>query len=269
MAAFSCQKTSELLREKSPALSLLHLNIRSLRKHQDDLVALISLLKHSFSVICLSETWLSGNEGNLYGLPGYYSEYCNRELCRGGGSAILVNSSLTYTRRSDITFNNILCESVWLEFNHSVIPLNSRSTIIASIYRSPSSSYSDFCNQLSIILNNLVRENKKVVLCGDFNTKIIDPDSASCLEYMNCLYCFGFTSHISAPTRNDLLGSNTLIDHIISNISTEHVANVIDHSITDHNPVFFILGSENTKASNIFTKRRFVADKRSRLDIGD
>lgn len=155
-----------------------------------------------------------------------------------------------------------------------MIPITNRSTIVAAIYRSPSSSYPEFCSQLSNILNNLVIKNKNIVICCDININIINPDSASCLEYMHCLYSFGFSSHISAPTRNDLLGSSTLIDHIISSISSDHIAGVVDHCITDHNPIFFTLGFKNIKSNNTLTKRQFdcqigAVNSCTRLDIGD
>lgn len=136
--AFSCTEVKQLL-EQSPTFSLVHLNTRSLRRHYDDLLAFLSIVEREFSVICLSETWLSADEGNLYALPGYVSEYCHRGTNRNGGSAVLITSSIPYKHRQDLFFENINCESVWLEVETSALPLNNRHTIIASIYRSPSS----------------------------------------------------------------------------------------------------------------------------------
>ena len=53
-------------------LSLLHLNIRSLRSNLDDLYTLLEEGKHSFNVIGLTETWLNDHEfktNSNYHLP--------------------------------------------------------------------------------------------------------------------------------------------------------------------------------------------------------
>ena len=43
-------------------LSLLHLNIRSLKSNLDDFHTLLEQSKHSFNVIYLTETWLNDHE---------------------------------------------------------------------------------------------------------------------------------------------------------------------------------------------------------------
>lgn len=206
------------LLEQTLAFSLVHLNTRSLWRHYDDLVAFLSIVKHSFFVICLSETWLSADEGHLYALPGYESEYCHRVTNRGGGYGVLITSSIPYKRRQDLFFDNIICESVWLEVEASALPLNNRHTIVASIYRSPSSSNSEFCLQLERILATLTMENKNIIICGDVNINILDSNAPVCLEYFRCFLSFGLQSLIHCPTRCDMNGSNTLIDHVLSNL---------------------------------------------------
>lgn len=259
--AFTCNETKALIAQQSPASSLIHFNTRSLRKHHGDVLDFISVIEHNFSIICLSETWLSDSDGNLYGLSGYTTEYCNRDSQRGGGSAILAKSSLSYERRSDISFTNIQCESVWLEFDRNSIPLNNANTIVASIYRSPSSSYSEFCCQLEKILHALSSENKNIIICGDMNINIIDLNQQSCSEYVRCFLGFGLTSAINSPTRCDLAGSSTLIDHILTNITTYYTAGVIDYALTDHYPIFLLLGSQDLNRNLARTKSSFDASK--------
>ena len=45
--------------------SLLHLNTRSLQKHHDDLVSLMTITDHGFDVVGCSETWLNERSQNL------------------------------------------------------------------------------------------------------------------------------------------------------------------------------------------------------------
>lgn len=208
----SCEHTKAILKHNSSAFSLVHFNIRSLCKHHDDLGTFLSIIDHTFSFICLSETSLTSYDGTLYGIPGYVSEYCHREGNHGGGSAI--NSGLPYRRRFDLSFSTPLCVSVWIEIDRNDLRMNNRNTIFASLYRSPSSSYAEFCSEFELMLNKIIEENKNIVICGDININIADLNNQSCSEYVRCFLSCGFSSLIHTPTRYDPNGSNTLIDHI-------------------------------------------------------
>lgn len=233
---FSFERTKALLKDNASAFSLIHFNIRSLRKHYDDVCAFFSVIDHTFSFICLSETWLTSHDGALYGIPGYISEYCHREDSRGGGSAVLVDSTVPYRRRLDVSLSTPLCESVCIEIDHHHLPMTNRNTVILSLYRSPSSSYAEFCAEFEVMLNKLIEENKNVVICGDININIADQHSQSCSEYVRCCLGCGFSSVIRTPTRYD---SNTFIDHILVSLPTDDItAGVLDYATTDHYPIF-------------------------------
>ena len=63
---------SELNTPSTP-LFVLTVNVRSLKKHQSDLEALIHSLESPPNVICLTEIWLIDNDNNDSLLvPGYY-----------------------------------------------------------------------------------------------------------------------------------------------------------------------------------------------------
>lgn len=47
------------------------MNVRSLSKHYDQLTHYLSSLKHEFSIIALSETWLSDDSVNYYDISHY------------------------------------------------------------------------------------------------------------------------------------------------------------------------------------------------------
>lgn len=95
--------------------SAVHVNARSLRKHYNEFHTLFSSTTSPISVICVSETWLSESDKNLYGFPSYTAEYCHRRNSSHGGSAIFVLGSVTYKRRLDLSLNVPDCESVWIE----------------------------------------------------------------------------------------------------------------------------------------------------------
>jgi exonuclease III len=60
--------------------------------------------QYPFDVICMSETWLKDNPLLLQhvNIPGYSSEFRNRDSIKGGGVGAYINESLKYRRRSDI-----------------------------------------------------------------------------------------------------------------------------------------------------------------------
>lgn len=244
MAHHSIDQFSNLLQNHSPNYkSLIHLNIRSLSKHYDDLLNFLTLTDHTFSLVCLSETWLTPTDARLFSLPNYRAEFANRIDSRSGGSAIFVSNTLTYTRRDDISIATNKCESVWLELDKSFV--SNMNTIIGSIYRSPSSSYSEFCQELDKVLTVLNNENKNIIIVGDININLLDPSDSSCLDYITNLQGHGLESLLTSPTRCIPQGASTLIDHILSNVTSSQTAGIIDFSITDHYPIFLLLESTN------------------------
>jgi hypothetical protein len=83
-------------------VSLIHLNVRSLPKNMDQLTVYLRSLGHSFTVIGLSETWLTDNNKDLYHMPGYNSLHECRQNKRGGGVSLFIHGSAEYTVRTDL-----------------------------------------------------------------------------------------------------------------------------------------------------------------------
>lgn len=134
--------------------------------------------------------WLSPADGNQFNLPGYRAKYHHRPADRHGGAAIFISDTISYSRCSDISISTTLCESVWLELGTCFLP-SGKNTIVASIYRSPSSSYSDFCNELDCIISSLNAENKNIIILGNINIDITDINDGSCSEYTRCILGHG------------------------------------------------------------------------------
>lgn len=82
--------------------STFHMNIRSLPKNYDLLTHHLSCLKHEFTVIALSETWLSNDVESLYDLPNYTAVHYNRESRRGGGVSLFVHRDSHFRKRDDL-----------------------------------------------------------------------------------------------------------------------------------------------------------------------
>lgn len=257
MTLLSTAEAKSLLADSN--CSLLHINARSLCKNQDSITAFIDALGHSFSFLCISETWLGSSDGNLYGFRSFQSEYCHRSSDRHGGSAIFISSEIKYERRLDLRLNVSNCESVWIETNTSPSS-NRKSLIIGCIYRSPSSSIPDFLHNLSTVLHKISAENKQILIVGDININLMDAGNSSVTLYSDCFVGFGLESLITSPTRFSASGTNTLLDHALSNITPSPSAGVIDMPITDHLPIFITFAAEKMHHDTSYFTSSFDMD---------
>jgi hypothetical protein len=76
-------------------ISLLYLNIRSMKNKLLDLECIIKSFKVKIHLICITETWLSDGVAGFIELPGYSHAYSCRPHRRGGGVSIFVENDLT------------------------------------------------------------------------------------------------------------------------------------------------------------------------------
>lgn len=236
--------------------SLVHFNARSLRKNHDNISDFIHSTRHPFSFICISETWLSDDDADLYGFTSYKSEYCHRASDAHGGSAIFISPGINYSRRTDLSIAIPYCESIWIEIQQPHFTHNENNLILASIYRSPSSSLTQFLSALETILNNLSLEHKNILLVGDININLLDSQSNSTIAYNDCLLGYGLMCLIDSYTRSNTRGTNTLLDHAFSNFSPQ-LSGVVDVDITDHYPIFITFDSPVARINTAFTATRF------------
>ena len=141
----------------SDTFSSLHINIRSLPKHFDDLSEFLLTLNRSFSIIAVSETWLHRSNSDLFHLPGYHFISSHREHKAGGGVGIYIQSHLKFKLRTDLqSSDNALYESVLLE----IIQPRRKNIIVGCFYRPPGASVADFNNSLEGILSTISFEKK-------------------------------------------------------------------------------------------------------------
>lgn len=241
--------------------SIIHFNARSLHKRFDIIDGFLTSLSCSFSMIAITETWLSDDDKNLYCFHNFNSEYCNRITSNYGGAAIFVSSGIAYRRRHDLFFTVDNCESVWVEIDNCFLTGDNKNLIFGCVYRSPSSPISDFCTNLDHILHKISIENKNVVIMGDFNINLLDEGSPICINYTSLLHGYGYDCLIDAPTREDFSGSCTLIDHALSNLLDPPEAKVLHIDISDHYPI--ILRFNTNARPHSFSHTRYVLDKES------
>ena len=121
----------------------MHLNIRSLPKHFDDLISLLHSLNHNFSVIGLSETWLRSNSCmNQFNLSGYILLSQNRVDKIGGGVALYISSDIHYIPRPDLDRIGKGCfESMFVEI---ISPNHTKNIFVGVLYKAPAVNFENF-----------------------------------------------------------------------------------------------------------------------------
>ena len=96
-----------------------------------------------------------------------------------------------------------------------------------------------------------------IIITGDFNTDLKEPNKPSVKRYNNILETFHLKQHIVKPTRMQ----KTLIDHIITNIPEKliHQNVVLADEIGDHDLPYVILNIRKQK----FEKRyKYIRDEK-------
>ena len=102
--------------------SLIHLNARSLHKNFDNISEFLSTLNNNFSVIAISETWISGTPIIPFQLDGYDFVNFDRITGRGGGVCFFVKNDINFSVRNYIFLSadtETTCEYLFIDlFRH-------------------------------------------------------------------------------------------------------------------------------------------------------
>ena len=220
-------------------LSFLHMNIRSLSCHFDELQTLLVNLKVPFDVVAVSETWDSFKRPLKVNveIPGY-TFFSTRSQSQNGGVGLYIKSSLAPIPRSDLASDSDDFETVWTEVENP----KDKNILICCAYRHPNSDPETFNEYIQNILANPTITNKNVFILGDFNLNLLNYDSHTPTKnFVSLFLSQHFLPFVVHPTRvSD--HSSTIIDNIFSNICNLETksGNILTH-IADHFPPFLIV----------------------------
>ena len=169
--------------------------------------------KQPFSIIGLTETWLSSDSNQPFALDGYDFIVNNRPNRAGGGVALYVSQSFEFIIRDDLNSMNNNVESLFIEI---IIPGN-KNIIVGIIYRPPSSNSNDFLTYLTDLVKNPLFMKKNSFIMGDFNLDLwMHGNNNRTQEFLEIFMSGSFLPLISKPTRV-ANNSATLIDNIFCN----------------------------------------------------
>lgn len=246
-------KCNDIRHEGSP-FSLMHQNIRSIPKNLIRFENYLESLKFNFSVIGLSETWLSDSNKQCYALQGYNHISQCRPNKTGGGVSLFVKDSLSFKVRHEFARNELYIEALFIEIPKGEGELQ-KDIVVGIIYRPPNQNMSEFNDCISEILHSIKQENKWLYLLGDFNINLFNMDRhLASSEFLDITYSHALFPLITKPTRITS-NTSTLIDNIFMNdISNQNTTNgILFTDISDHFPIFTI--NHNTRLPSNTTQR--------------
>lgn len=211
------------------SFTIIHVNIRSLRKHWEQFRVLVSDFNPPIDVFVLTEISISSSQGNQFVLNGYNELFHTRERSRGGGIAIYVKEKWLSTSLN-VSFSH--AESLAISISQSGFSL-----YLLTIYRPPSENVSLFLAELEVALKES-RSEGQFCMVGDLNIDTLKPYKSNVCDYLTLLSEYGIESTISLPTREELLSGKLVascIDHINTRSPDTTVKSaVITNKLSDH-----------------------------------
>ena len=233
---------SKLLNSKDEGkIVMIHINARSLKKNIDKIKELLDVLDKLPDIICISETKLNDEPKQELYLNDieldHYDFVSNNSKTFFGGTGIYILKEFSYKQKHNLNFN------VSGEYEASFIELNlankssTKKVVIGSIYRHPHNNHDEFYDTLFETISQ-IDKNSAIILAGDMNVDVSSQNVMS-QKYQNVILSLGLRNLVNDQFTRVTSESETTIDHILTNLSTEVLkSGVIQIEIADHLPIF-------------------------------
>lgn len=213
-----------------------HLNARSIKNKQDDLIALFDEIGPYINVVMLTETWYTDSSDHFI-LPGFHHFHVNRPHRRGGGVAMLIKNK---TACEPI---EMLCKAT---DDFEVLSVLTENTVFSVIYRPPNTNIAAFFEFLESTLSFVTENGYKCVIGGDINIDMLK--HSSCVSSLsNLMASYNHYNVIDSPTRITS-SSATLLDIFITNCTQEIISSgVITSDVSDHLPIYLSFSKKSVQ----------------------
>lgn len=165
-------------------------------------------------------------------LPQYNLVRCDSLSRHTGGVLLFVRNDISYSEFNNYVLeNNYWCKVIKVKYMDSV-------WLIGSLYHSPSSSHSVFCNNFEDICDEIFCGNFRSIIVGDFNLNYLSNDYY-CTKLKNLLNTFGIKQHVTEFTRCTN-NSSTIVDYVLTNfdnilVKVHEIPRITDHSVISVN----------------------------------
>lgn len=214
-------------------LSIIHQNIRSMRKNFDEFVIEISSWKTYPDIIIFTEIWISSLESQFYLLSDYELVLNSNENYRSGGVALYYKKDM-FTNFEFQTIKFVSADA--LEIKFSIPGVN---FAILALYRLHDYSIPKFVSELGdyfIALENNV-DFKNFAVIGDLNIDLLKTNIQEVDSYKILMASYGLESLINETTRKTDR-TESCIDHVFARVQDKNRlsidATVIRRQVTDH-----------------------------------
>lgn len=215
-------------------LRLCLINTQSVRNKSADLVDYIS--DCNLDCVCTTETWLTPDDDaerreckpTGYEITDYPRNITGME--KGGGLAVI--------HRDSILTERLRAESkASFEFSEWTLTASATSILLVLVYRLSYSvkhpvTMATFFTEFEEFLQSVVLSSRRLLICGDFNIHVDEPNSPDTKRFMDLLESFSLEQHVVTPTH---VHGHTL-DLIITRTS-DSLVNGTPHSdrfLSDH-----------------------------------
>lgn len=209
-----------------------HVNVYHLLHKVTDIAALLHNAESTFHLFGITESRLKDKMTDTDIAISSYSIWRRDKRVPGQtGVMVYVHDSIKHItrRRKDLEPEEVEC--MWLEVKPDV---HSPSLLVCYLYRNPAETYDWYDKFVSMMDNVYSLKNKTdVLLLGDFNINLLKPHP--CWQSTTAL--LGLTPLINSPTRVTH-STSSLLDHIYTNNPEKVIeSNILDVSVSDHNPI--------------------------------
>lgn len=262
-------------------IRILNHNVCSFHSKTDQIISFIASLNQP-ELLVISETWNTPNNIGNCKIDGYNSVHTHRKPpTRGGGISIFAKCEFEMDELPQFS----VCAE-YIEICVAKIKISNETICLIGIYRPPDGNISEFLASLGNLLSDYFFRNYVVVIAGDMNININNPNALGFDEYLALLNSYALIPVIDKPTRlppnSNISPAN--LDHIFINRLSGFHSGIIYSDLSDHCPSFLNLNAnvplENSKIKityrpyseenfNIFCEKILQTDWNSTLNLED
>ena len=231
---------------------LLRVGLQNIRSMRNKLIYVVEALRElNLDLFCLTETWSSHSDTGVISaaLPESYSFFLVPRPSGVGGGVTLIHS-LTISNIRQMPNNFELSSFEYLEI---CFLWHRQPFRLVVVYRpGHPGTDRDFMDEFGSLLEGLMARDEKIVICGDFNYWIDDPNlKPYSLEFVELLDLNNIVNHVSSPTH---VHGHTL-DLVLTPQTADLVSSLevmpIDCTTSDHALIHFCL---NVAKPSSYTK---------------
>ena len=177
------------------------MNISSLYRNFDDLHTLLSEINLKFDIIGITETRLKKKLNQKYKHKTLKGIQWNKLQLKQTVAALFYILIILLTTLSEMTLGSIKkkeIESIFME----IINPKGKNVIVGCIYRHPSLNPTEFVDiHIQELLQKMSKEDKTIVLLGDFNIDLLKYDTnKDSTAFLDLMYTNFLLPYVTTPT---------------------------------------------------------------------